>query len=128
MKVWMRERAAPLSASPARSISSERQRANAAITGRRTVAATCFTPSASDRKSTRLNSSHPSSSYAVYCLKKKKKIKLEEFRIKPKNALCVFRTFDDNPGLELSPEPMVDDDGGPCAAWDAHFPISASPL
>src|SRR5438876_8301115 len=28
-----------------------------------------------DRKSTRLNSSHPSISYAVFCLKKKKKIK-----------------------------------------------------
>src|SRR5438876_12369920 len=28
----------------------------------------------SDRKSTRLNSSHPSISYAVFCLKKKKKI------------------------------------------------------
>src|SRR5690348_18505555 len=27
----------------------------------------------SDRKSTRLNSSHPSISYAVFCLKKKKK-------------------------------------------------------
>src|SRR5690348_17798584 len=29
--------------------------------------------SPSDRKSTRLNSSHPSISYAVFCLKKKKK-------------------------------------------------------
>src|SRR5690348_18196976 len=29
--------------------------------------------SKSDRKSTRLNSSHPSISYAVFCLKKKKK-------------------------------------------------------
>src|SRR5690348_18101924 len=29
-----------------------------------------------DRKSTRLNSSHPSISYAVFCLKKKKKNKL----------------------------------------------------
>src|SRR6267154_5124807 len=29
---------------------------------------------ARDRKSTRLNSSHPSISYAVFCLKKKKKI------------------------------------------------------
>src|SRR5690348_18505827 len=29
--------------------------------------------SAEDRKSTRLNSSHPSISYAVFCLKKKKK-------------------------------------------------------
>src|SRR5690348_18168724 len=31
--------------------------------------------SRSDRKSTRLNSSHPSISYAVFCLKKKKKNK-----------------------------------------------------
>src|SRR5690348_17892366 len=30
---------------------------------------------AADRKSTRLNSSHPSISYAVFCLKKKKQIK-----------------------------------------------------
>src|SRR5690348_17904468 len=30
-----------------------------------------------DRKSTRLNSSHPSISYAVFCLKKKKKKKNE---------------------------------------------------
>src|SRR3989475_4861683 len=32
-------------------------------------------PSASDRKSTRLNSSHSQISYAVFCLKKKKKSK-----------------------------------------------------
>src|SRR5690348_17992000 len=31
-----------------------------------------------DRKSTRLNSSHPSISYAVFCLKKKKKKKKQE--------------------------------------------------
>src|SRR5215211_4163393 len=31
------------------------------------------TPAASDRKSTRLNSSHTVISYAVFCLKKKKK-------------------------------------------------------
>src|SRR5690348_18026648 len=30
-----------------------------------------------DRKSTRLNSSHPSISYAVFCLKKKKKKKIQ---------------------------------------------------
>src|SRR5438876_10824746 len=30
-----------------------------------------------DRKSTRLNSSHPSISYAVFCLKKKKIIKIQ---------------------------------------------------
>src|SRR5438477_5583530 len=32
-----------------------------------------YTPGAEDRKSTRLNSSHMSISYAVFCLKKKKK-------------------------------------------------------
>src|SRR5438876_4905067 len=32
--------------------------------------------STGDRKSTRLNSSHPSISYAVFCLKKKKKKKI----------------------------------------------------
>src|SRR6266487_5329264 len=32
--------------------------------------------SGQDRKSTRLNSSHPSISYAVFCLKKKKKKKI----------------------------------------------------
>src|SRR5690348_17799949 len=31
-----------------------------------------------DRKSTRLNSSHPSISYAVFCLKKKKKTKIRD--------------------------------------------------
>src|SRR5690348_17678338 len=31
-------------------------------------------PAGQDRKSTRLNSSHPSISYAVFCLKKKKRI------------------------------------------------------
>src|SRR5438876_1303808 len=33
--------------------------------------------SETDRKSTRLNSSHPSISYAVFCLKKKKKRKIQ---------------------------------------------------
>src|SRR5690348_17465246 len=33
-----------------------------------------------DRKSTRLNSSHPSISYAVFCLKKKKKIKFSTYK------------------------------------------------
>src|SRR5256886_12217558 len=34
-------------------------------------------PLSRDRKSTRLNSSHSQISYAVFCLKKKKKIKVE---------------------------------------------------
>src|SRR4051794_19498588 len=37
---------------------------------------------ASDRKSTRLNSSHPSISYAVFCLKKKKKKKVQLYKVK----------------------------------------------
>src|SRR5438876_2410527 len=35
-------------------------------------------PAAGDRKSTRLNSSHPSISYAVFCLKKKKKEEISQ--------------------------------------------------
>src|SRR5437870_10481966 len=35
-----------------------------------------------DRKSTRLNSSHVAISYAVFCLKKKKKKKYKDFNIK----------------------------------------------
>src|SRR5947209_12290457 len=34
----------------------------------------CYSVSQGDRKSTRLNSSHANISYAVFCLKKKKKI------------------------------------------------------
>src|SRR5690348_18231833 len=35
-----------------------------------------------DRKSTRLNSSHPSISYAVFCLKKKKKEDLAVYKLR----------------------------------------------
>src|SRR5690348_17700629 len=38
-----------------------------------------------DRKSTRLNSSHPSISYAVFCLKKKKKTKKRQNTTRQKN-------------------------------------------
>src|SRR5215510_16210697 len=38
----------------------------------------CSSPSGRDRKSTRLNSSHVAISYAVFCLKKKNKIKREQ--------------------------------------------------
>src|SRR6266568_5919146 len=41
--------------------------------------------STQDRKSTRLNSSHSSISYAVFCLKKKKKNSLTIFFLKKKN-------------------------------------------
>ncbi len=36
------------------------------------------------------------------------KIKIEEFCIKPKNALFVLGTLGDNPGLEVSAEPVLD--------------------
>src|SRR5258708_22154923 len=39
-----------------------------------------FSAPSTDRKSTRLNSSHQIISYAVFCLKKKKKITLEHAR------------------------------------------------
>src|SRR3712207_8642069 len=41
--------------------------------GRRAITSTNFGTAAKDRKSTRLNSSHANISYAVFCLKKKKK-------------------------------------------------------
>src|SRR4051812_49694817 len=51
----------------------------------RNVTATAAT--ASDRKSTRLNSSHMSISYAVFCLKKKKKTRTNVIvKIRPTQA------------------------------------------
>src|SRR5215470_4307632 len=41
---------------------------------RRGASAACRPSSRTDRKSTRLNSSHGSNSYAVFCLKKKKRV------------------------------------------------------
>src|SRR2546421_2775796 len=47
-----------------------------------------------DRKSTRLNSSHDQISYAVFCLKKKKR-----------NSIHTIRTLHDKTGLELQTSP-----------------------
>jgi hypothetical protein len=49
------------------------------------------------------------------------KIKVEEFCIKPKNALFLLGTLDENPGLELTPKPIYDDEPASLAAWDAPF-------
>src|SRR5690348_17584286 len=46
---------------------------DAALATSPSTAFTANTATTRDRKSTRLNSSHPSISYAVFCLKKKKK-------------------------------------------------------
>jgi hypothetical protein len=38
------------------------------------------------------------------------KIKVEEFCIKPKNALFLLGTLDENPGLEVTPQPILDEE------------------
>ena len=38
------------------------------------------------------------------------KIKVEEFCIKPKNALFLLGTLDENPGLEVTPKPIFDEE------------------
>src|SRR5689334_23500803 len=44
-----------------------------------------------DRKSTRLNSSHSSISYAVFCLKKKKKIQIQSYPlISDQNQIILY--------------------------------------
>jgi hypothetical protein len=49
------------------------------------------------------------------------KIKVEEFCIKPKNALFVLGTLNDNPGLELTPEPILDDESMSFGEWNASL-------
>lgn len=41
-----------------------------------------------------------------YGVSTRNKIKVEEFCIKPKNALFVLGTLDENPGLEVTPQPI----------------------
>src|SRR3989442_10655320 len=49
----------------------------------------CSLTFGSDRKSTRLNSSHVRISYAVFCLKKKKK-KINDYTMKKNKLLCRY--------------------------------------
>jgi hypothetical protein len=49
------------------------------------------------------------------------KIKVEEFCIKPKNALFVLGTLNDNPGIELTPEPILDDESMSFGEWNASL-------
>jgi hypothetical protein len=46
------------------------------------------------------------------------KIKVEEFCIKPKNALFLLGTLGENPGIELTPQPIQDDDSS-LGAWNS---------
>jgi hypothetical protein len=47
------------------------------------------------------------------------KIKVEEFCIKPKNALFLLGTLGENPGLQLTSQPFQDDDAASVGAWDS---------
>jgi E3 Ubiquitin ligase len=47
------------------------------------------------------------------------KIKVEESCIKPKNALFLLGTLDDNPGLELTPKPIHDSQTSPLLVGNA---------
>src|SRR3989442_4439510 len=48
-----------------------------------------------DRKSTRLNSSHVRISYAVFCLKKKKKNLSYDSLVRAQKARCMIQTHDE---------------------------------
>lgn len=52
------------------------------------------------------------------------KIKVEEFCIKPKNALFVLGTLGENPGLELAPQPIPDDEAASPNVWNASLSLS----
>jgi hypothetical protein len=56
------------------------------------------------------------------------KIKVEEFCIKPKNALFLLGTLDENPGLELTPQPIHDDESisGFGSMFQTPLPFSMS--
>lgn len=47
------------------------------------------------------------------------KIKVEEFCIKPKNALFLLGTLDENPGIELTPKPIQDPESVSFSAGNA---------
>jgi hypothetical protein len=51
------------------------------------------------------------------------KIKVEEFCIKPKNALFVLGTLGENPGLELTPQPIPDDEAASPNVWNASLSL-----
>src|SRR5438270_8144751 len=57
------------------------------------VARGCHLPYLPDRKSTRLNSSHSQISYAVFCLKKKKKTTKRKLLIQDRDIIHSFALF-----------------------------------
>src|SRR5699024_12876687 len=82
-------RSSDLSASRTACSTASRSPATAS-TGSTSPSATGWTSRTGDRKSTRLNSSHVSSSYAVFCLKKKRHVnKARETRTSTPNILTI---------------------------------------
>src|SRR5256885_12514737 len=63
------------------------------IAGVATALRSCATPAGKDRKSTRLNSSHLVISYAVFCLKKKKKIRMSIHLISKRPSCLTTDTY-----------------------------------
>lgn len=55
------------------------------------------------------------------------KIKVEEFCIKPKNSLFVLGTLDENPGFDLTPEPIQDEDAS-LTSLGLSFPLASETL
>ena len=56
------------------------------------------------------------------------KIKVEEYCIKPKNALFVVGTLGENPGLELTSQPIQDEEAISLAAGGLSFPLRRASL
>ena len=61
-----------------------------------------------------------------YGVSTRNKIKVEEFCIKPKNALFVLGTLDENPGLDLSPQPIQEFERFPSKASSFWFSLVSS--
>ena len=56
------------------------------------------------------------------------KIKVEEFCIKPKNALFLLGTLSENPGLEVTPHPIQDTDATTLTVGGASFSLGSGAL
>jgi hypothetical protein len=56
------------------------------------------------------------------------RIKVEEFCIKPKNALFVLGTLGENPGLELAPQPIPDDEAASPHVWNASLSLNRTAM
>src|SRR5205814_4651740 len=66
------------------------------------AAALAQQPEVRDRKSTRLNSSHLGISYAVFCLKKKKKKQHNYIELKQNELKPMYLTVSDKPHSNIS--------------------------